>query len=183
MEKDIQRIREKLKFYYKNQNTIKIHYGNAWIKGKVSKPVFPFIGSYFIFKLKGGEEMKIYLDEVENTNLMPVSNEIEKEIDKEAIEIHQSMKEEDINKSRERKSIPKSIREELWRRHFGDNIAGRCYCCKRQNIIKDNFEVGHYVSVANGGDDTLKNLVPLCFDCNRSMGPQNFNDFIKDFLL
>jgi len=45
---------------------------------------------------------------------------LKKEIDKEAIEIYQSMKEEDINKSRERKIkylkvLEKNYGEDIWR--------------------------------------------------------------------
>ena len=166
---EYQRLRKKINFYYGNQNLIKIRYDNAFIIGKISKPVMPLIGSFFIFDLTDGNSMKIYVDEVKNQNLMPVSDQIEKEIEEEVMNIR-----------KKRLSIPSAVKKNLWRNHYGDNFRGKCWCCKN-NIMRDNFEAGHYISVSNGGGDSLANLRPLCFSCNRSMGDDDMEDFIGDF--
>jgi len=166
---EIKRLREKINFYYNNQNLIKIKYGNAFITGKVSKPVVPFIGSYFIFDLTDGNSMKMYIDELKDYNIMPISDSIEKELEEEVMKIRKN-----------RNSIPSAVKKNIWRNHFGDNFRGNCFCCKNR-IMRDNFEAGHYVSVANGGDDSLANLRPLCFSCNRSMGEENMEDFMGEF--
>lgn len=166
---DSQRLRKKIKFYYDNQNLIKIKYGSALIKGKISKPVRPFIGSFFIFDLTDGNSMRIYLDELENYDLMPVSDQIEIEVEEEVMKIRKN-----------RNSIPKAVKKSLWENHFSYRYRGKCFCCKN-HIEKDDYEVGHYISVANGGDNSLGNLRPLCFSCNRSMGSDNMEDFIIEF--
>jgi hypothetical protein len=53
---------------------------------------------------------------------------------------------------------------------------------KRTNTI-GNFNCGHIVAHANGGETKLNNLVPICTLCNTSMGTYNLNDFIKKYNL
>lgn len=78
-----------------------------------------------------------------------------------------------------RTGIPKTVRVTLWNRTFGErNGVGHCHCCMRE-ITQQNFECGHVIAVANGGSDTLDNLRPLCVMCNRSMGTENMDSFIK----
>ena len=64
-------------------------------------------------------------------------------------------------KPTKRKSIPKSVREEVFKR---DN-----YCCVKCGSTK-NLEVDHDESLANGGTDHIDNLQTLCRDCNRRKG-------------
>lgn len=54
-----------------------------------------------------------------------------------------------------------SVRDEVF------EIHGRaCLCCgKSENVTLD-----HVVPVAKGGGDSVNNLQPLCFTCNRSKG-------------
>ena len=76
-----------------------------------------------------------------------------------------------------RKTIPKPVREKLWKQTFGDNtFNGSCYCCK---TVVDVFhwEAGHINSVHNGGSDKLDNLRVICVSCNRSMGTCNMDEF------
>jgi 5-methylcytosine-specific restriction endonuclease McrA len=42
-----------------------------------------------------------------------------------------------------------------------------------------NFVVGHIVSIKNGGETSLENLLPICTLCNSSMGTMNMDDFIS----
>ena len=64
-------------------------------------------------------------------------------------------------KPTKRKPIPKSVREEVFKR---DN-----YCCVKCGSTK-NLEVDHDDSLANGGTDHIDNLQTLCRDCNRRKG-------------
>ena len=64
-------------------------------------------------------------------------------------------------KPTKRKPIPKSVREEVFKR---DN-----YCCVKCGSTK-NIEVDHDESLANGGTDHIDNLQTLCRDCNRRKG-------------
>ena len=40
-----------------------------------------------------------------------------------------------------------------------------------------NFDCGHIVAASEGGEDIVKNLVPICRLCNLSMGKENLNNF------
>ena len=64
-------------------------------------------------------------------------------------------------KPTKRKPIPKSVREEVFKR---DN-----YCCVMCGSTK-NLEVDHDESLANGGTNHIDNLQTLCRDCNRRKG-------------
>ena len=83
-----------------------------------------------------------------------------------------------INK-KPRKNIPKIIRDKVWDNNIGlQNGTGKCYCCNDQ-IDSKNFEAGHIVSVADGGETIIDNLRPICSKCNRSMGTDNMINFIQ----
>jgi len=83
-----------------------------------------------------------------------------------------------INSSN-RKSISKSLRNKIWNHHIGDNIAKRrCICCNEKNISMQEFECGHITSVADDGENTFENLLPICSCCNKSMGKVNMRDYI-----
>jgi hypothetical protein len=75
-----------------------------------------------------------------------------------------------------RKTIPKPMREKVWRKRNNDSVDGKCYCCNKNLSIFD-FECGHIVSHANGGKATLKNLEPICKPCNCSMGTVDLEEF------
>lgn len=47
------------------------------------------------------------------------------------------------------------------------------------DILQGNFECGHVVSEKDGGNMSVDNLKPICGQCNRSMGSQNMNDYVK----
>ena len=76
-----------------------------------------------------------------------------------------------------KKAIPKRIRGQVWKRHFGDSTKGACYCCCRELDAFDTWHAGHIVSSAKGGADTADNLRPLCASCNLSMGIENMDAF------
>ena len=80
-----------------------------------------------------------------------------------------------------RKPFPKVIRIQVWKRYFpGNTMIGKCACCQ-QDTDYDKFEIGHIVSVYNGGTNTTENLLPICGTCNRSCGGKNLTDFAKEY--
>lgn len=89
-------------------------------------------------------------------------------------------KKEMVPEKFERKSIPITVKNNLWKLYFGENFNERCNVCKN-DINVHNFEAGHITSVKNGGSDNIENLVPICSTCNKSMGIQNLNDFKKNY--
>lgn len=79
-------------------------------------------------------------------------------------------------KSVVRKALPKKLRMDLWEKHFPDQRKGRCFTCEAEiDIIA--FEAGHIKPVAQGGSDTIDNLLPLCQACNRSMSATDMMDW------
>ena len=76
-----------------------------------------------------------------------------------------------------RKSIPKTVRIALWEIYFtDDNAKGNCNVCNCEIKIT-NFEAGHIIASAKGGNDNIDNLVPVCSLCNKSMGVENLLEF------
>ncbi len=162
MDREINKIYKQLRFYNEQESKIqlKIYEDKTLpINGTITK-LFYFFHPYVIIKLDSGSSMKIYLEDVIEGTIFP--SEIE------------------VKQSYNRKSIPKSVRKELWRNHFGDRFKGKCYVCK-ERIYKDSFEAGHIEAYANGGEDRVENLRPICKTCNRSMGTQNLEEFKQQY--
>ena len=116
-----------------------------------------------IFKVKNSYEMCYTC----HNNKEESSSEIDKDKDQPA----------------KRETIPKCVRNALWINYFNDARTGKCQCCLREQITIGNFNCGHIVAHANGGETKLNNLVPICTLCNTSMGTYNLNDFIKKYNL
>jgi hypothetical protein len=70
-----------------------------------------------------------------------------------------------------RKTLPKALREEVWRNHIGDHYRAKCTVtwCTNQ-ITPFDYEVGHNIPHSQGGELALQNLRPICGRCNKSMG-------------
>ena len=66
-----------------------------------------------------------------------------------------------------RKSVSKSLREQVWKQ-----VSGRCHICGkrlRKNAKHGEYgrwHVGHIKAHAKGGSQTIGNLLPTCKDCN-----------------
>lgn len=89
--------------------------------------------------------------------------------------------EEDYERNNgQRKSIPKGVKIDLWKKHFGEEYEGECFVCGKR-IDTHNFEAGHINPVAKGGTDKISNLKPICKDCNRSMGTMNLYKYKKKY--
>jgi hypothetical protein len=78
--------------------------------------------------------------------------------------------------------IPQKVRHDVWENFFGkDYNEHNCPICNLTLISIIKFEVGHIISVANGGDNNIENLKPICEKCNRSMGIKNMEEYKKKY--
>lgn len=78
------------------------------------------------------------------------------------------------------KTIPKPLREKVWRKD-NKTIQSICPICNQNEITAFNFECGHILAESKGGKLTIDNLRAICGSCNKSMGTRNMNEF-KDFI-
>jgi 5-methylcytosine-specific restriction endonuclease McrA len=68
-------------------------------------------------------------------------------------------------------AIPAAVRQQVWLSRVGEKFKSKCSVrwCKNQ-ITVFQFECGHNIPESKGGTTTLDNLVPICSNCNKSMG-------------
>jgi HNH endonuclease len=82
-----------------------------------------------------------------------------------------------------KKKISKKLREEVWLKHFGETFSSKCpiqWCTRK--ISAFSFEAGHNIPESKGGQTTIDNLIPICADCNRSMGDRyTIDEFSRKF--
>lgn len=67
-------------------------------------------------------------------------------------------------------TIPKALREQVWRNHIGAQFEGKCYvtwCTNKITVFQ--FEVGHNIPESKHGATVIENLRPICNRCNSSM--------------
>lgn len=163
MNPQIKKTADLLRHYHKEQVPIIIeHQGNTQydIRGIVSKLKTMFGRPYCII-----DSAKIFLEDIDCNSIFPVGTKV---------------REVQLSKS-ERKGIGKSMKIAVWDRYFGDKLRGKCLCCGVQEITRDDCEMCHIISVADGGETTVNNLKPGCKDCNRSMGTMNFDDYKREY--
>jgi len=81
-----------------------------------------------------------------------------------------------------RPQIPKRIRKEVWEHHIGKQYTGKCsviWCNNRLEAL-DSWHIGHNKPWIDGGENEIKNLYPLCSQCNLSMGTKTIDEFNKE---
>ena len=67
--------------------------------------------------------------------------------------------------------IPTAIKQALWVKYNGEVFKHKCFVKWCVRIIDCfTFEVGHNKPISKGGDNCIKNLRPICRQCNVSMG-------------
>ena len=77
---------------------------------------------------------------------------------------------EPVPPKKEGRSIPKSLREEVWTRYCGKTFEKKCsirWCSNKMTVF--NYECGHDIPFSKGGKTTIENLIPICGKCNKSM--------------
>ena len=68
-------------------------------------------------------------------------------------------------------TIPKALREQVWIRHMGEQFQGKCnvvWCTNKISVFA--FQCGHNIPESRGGKTNIHNLLPICMNCNISMG-------------
>ncbi len=151
-----------MKFYKKNNQAIEVMVGTKKIEGKIIESPNMFRNS-FVLKASSGNKIKVFLEDIDSDSIFP-------------LDVFEGEEREEYK----RKSIPKSVKNKLWHRFFGGRFKGECPICSN-SIQRDNFEAGHIIAVAEGGDNNIDNLKPLCKNCNRSMGSENLEDFKRRY--
>lgn len=124
---------------------------------------------------------------MENKIIDELEKEIErqnklKEIEKLKIfdELEEEIKKQKNIKKYKKKSIPKAIKNNVWNLYFNNLAEGFCKICKCR-LIRDNWECGHIIAESKGGETIVSNLTVLCSQCNKSMGSNNLEDFMKKY--
>lgn len=88
-------------------------------------------------------------------------------------------------KVRKKKKISPHIRFNVWKTYIGNKIESTCFCCNINRITPftycNTFHAGHIISECNGGQITIGNLLPICSDCNSSMGIINWDEYIDKY--
>ncbi len=77
-------------------------------------------------------------------------------------------------------AIPKALREQVWLSYGGPEFDKKCavtWCTNR--ITAFSFHVGHVIAESKGGPTVLENLLPLCANCNLSMGTKSIDEWSK----
>ncbi len=70
-----------------------------------------------------------------------------------------------------KQKIPSALRQQVWIHHMGEVFSGKCkvdWCKNQINVF--NYQAGHNVPEKHGGKTALENLIPICAQCNTSMG-------------
>ena len=84
-----------------------------------------------------------------------------------------------------KKKISPHVRFDVWKKYIGNKIEAKCFCCWKNNITPftycNTFHAGHIKSEANGGEIKIANLLPICSDCNKSMGTVNWDEYIEKY--
>ena len=67
--------------------------------------------------------------------------------------------------------IPAALRQQVWIHHNGEVFSSKCKVTWCQNTINVfNFQSGHNIPEKHGGKTVVENLIPICAQCNTSMG-------------
>ena len=81
-----------------------------------------------------------------------------------------------------KKIIPKKLKIDVWNKYIGQNIrTTKCICCCNKIIDVVDFHAGHIISEKNNGTTSIDNIIPICGDCNKSMGTTNMDIYIKTY--
>jgi 5-methylcytosine-specific restriction endonuclease McrA len=82
-----------------------------------------------------------------------------------------------------KQGIPAAVRQQVWLARIGRKFEAKCQVTWCRNVISVfQFECGHNVPESKGGSTTLDNLLPICSNCNGSMGDRyTIDEWCKKF--
>ena len=88
-----------------------------------------------------------------------------------------------IVKKYKKGSIPNALRQQVWLKYCGEIYSRKCLTTWCNNVITVyDFHCGHNVPEVRGGKTTIDNLIPICTQCNLSMGHQyTFDEWCSTF--
>tara|TARA_B100000427_G_C15383219_1_gene539886 strand:- start:102 stop:449 length:348 start_codon:yes stop_codon:yes gene_type:complete len=77
-----------------------------------------------------------------------------------------------MNSKMKKISIPKRVREIVWKKYIGKKWRGKCSVswCDNKFSVLSAWHVGHNKPESKGGDLSIDNLRPICAECNLGMG-------------
>lgn len=79
-----------------------------------------------------------------------------------------------------KKAIPKSVKVAAWILRFGkDKGCAMCPICEFREMLQADHVCGHIVPEVKGGATIPDNLMPICNQCNLSMGTTHMYAFKK----
>jgi hypothetical protein len=77
-----------------------------------------------------------------------------------------------------KKYISSTLKRLIWNKWIGEEVGkAKCCCCNTTDIVQMSFHAGHIIAEINGGKTAISNLMPICQNCNSSMGRMNLYDF------
>jgi len=77
-----------------------------------------------------------------------------------------------------KKYISSTLKRLIWNKWIGEEVGkAKCCCCNTTDIVQMSFHAGHIIAEINGGKTSISNLMPICQNCNSSMGRMNLYDF------
>lgn len=81
-----------------------------------------------------------------------------------------------------RKTFAQRDRMAVWDKEFGIGVnSGLCPICKKHMIYSTHFAMGHKKALADGGDNNLGNIRPICTTCNSQMGTMNMSEYKRKY--
>lgn len=69
----------------------------------------------------------------------------------------------------------------VWMAYFKTDRIAVCPMCQKSSMdaMSSSWHVAHDKARVFGGDNSLRNLVPVCSDCNFAMGTRSVSEFAK----
>jgi hypothetical protein len=74
----------------------------------------------------------------------------------------------------------RALQGSVWNKYIKDTNTAECYVGCGRRITPFDFECGHDIANALGGDLSVTNLRPVCSLCNKSMQKKTFSEFRKE---
>jgi hypothetical protein len=72
------------------------------------------------------------------------------------------------------------VKSSIWDEFVGkDKRRALCICCCDREIEINSRVYGHIISEKDGGEANNRNLLPICAQCDGSMGTQKMCEYVQ----